>query len=346
MQAYKPAQCYNRKMVARITYWSFLLFFLPIISYAALMSGDDAVSVSISPEYPGPGEQVMVTVSGRLLDIDSSTITWVVGGKKVLEGPAEKNYSFWTSKSGSASTLDVSILTSDASRYQKQIRITPSQIDLIWEAKTYTPPFYKGHSLASSESTITVVALPELKGSNGTKISASKLIYKWSKDGKNIGSASGLGKQSFTFTSAKLFNENQVTVAISSSDGSVSASRSITISISEPRIVLYPVPALLGTLYDRAFGSSFTLEGDEIGVRATPYYFSTETNGVAQISMTWALNGKTLPTEPEGNSLVTLRNGSAVGTARISVNALHPNKLLQNAQWSGSVNLGNSGAQF
>jgi len=332
-------------MVRRIICLALLSFF-PIVASAAVLSGDEAISVSISPEYPGRGEAVTISITGRTFDVDSATVTWTVGGKKVLEGPAEKSYSFTTSESGAVSTITATVLTSDGTRYQKGISISPSQVDLIWEAQTYTPPFFKGHSLASSEGVITVVALAELKGSNGVKISASKLIYKWSKDGKNISSASGLGKQSFTFTGAKLFNDNKVTVSITSQDGLITAERSISIPVSNPRIVVYPAPALLGTEYGNALTNSFTLQEDEMGVRAVPFYFSTTAAGAPATTLAWSLNGKILPTEPGSDMLATLRRGTSAGTARISVKGAHTSNLLQSAEWSGIVNLGSGTNTF
>jgi len=327
-------------MVKRGIYVAILFSCLPLISHAALISGDDAITASVSPEYPGQGEEVNIVLSGRTIDIDSATITWMVGGKKVLEGPAEKNYSFTTNGTGAVSTIDVTVVTGDATRYQKQIRISPSQVDLLWEAKTYTPPFFKGHSLASSESTITVVALPNLKGNSGTTLSASKLIYKWSINGKNISSASGLGKQSFTFTGAKIFNDNKVNVTISSQDGSITASRSLSIPVSEPRILLYSAPSLLGTLYGEALSKSFTLSEDEMNVRAVPFYFSTTASGLPTAVLVWSLNGKTLPTETGADTVSTLRKGTSAGTARLSIKGSHTSNLLQSAEWSGTVNLG------
>lgn len=332
-------------MVRRIIYLV-LLSFLPIIASAAVFSGDEAISASISPEYPGRGELVTVSISGRTFDIDAATVTWTVGGKKVLEGPAEKNYSFTTNESGAVSIITATVLTSDGIRYQKRISISPSQVDLIWEAQTYTPPFFKGHSLASSESTITVVALAELKGSTGVTIPASKLIYKWSKDGKNISSASGLGRQSFTFIGAKLFNDSKVTVSISSQDGRVTAQRSISIPVSNPRIVIYPSPALLGTRYGNALTNSFSLQEDEMGVRAVPYYFSTNAAGVPATTLAWFLNGKILPTEPGSDMLAILRKGTSAGTARIRVEGAHTSNLLQSAEWSGTINLGSGTNTF
>lgn len=323
-----------------------LLSFLPMTVSGAIMSGDEAISVSISPEYPGRGETVTISLSGRTFDIDAATVTWTVGGKKVLEGPAEKNYSFTTNESGAVSVITATVLTSDGTRYQKGISVSPSQVDLIWEAQTYTPPFFKGHSLASSESIITVVALTELKGSTGATLPASKLIYKWSKDGKNISSASGLGKQSFTFTGAKLFNDSKVTVSISSQDGLATAERSISIPVSNPRIVIYPSPALLGTQYGNALGNSFTLSEDEMGVRAVPFYFSTNAAGVSATTLAWSLNGKILPTEPGSDMFTTLRKGASAGTARISVKGAHTSNLLQSAEWSGIVNLGSGTNTF
>ena len=47
------------------------------------------------------------------------------------------------------------------------------------QARRYTPPFYKGKKIFTSESVIKFIAIPNFVTSNNKKIPASDLVYTW-----------------------------------------------------------------------------------------------------------------------------------------------------------------------
>ena len=54
---------------------------------------------------------------------------------------------------------------------------TANHIDLFWEADTYTPPFYRGHSQVSAESEVEVVADAYIYDRTGKKLPDNQLNF-------------------------------------------------------------------------------------------------------------------------------------------------------------------------
>ncbi len=80
----------------------------------------------------------------------------------------------------------------------KDIPITPEDLDIIWQANSYVPPFYEGKALFPPVGTVSFVAMPGFIDSNGNPVNPKKLIYTWSQDTTVLGDKSGYGKNVLT----------------------------------------------------------------------------------------------------------------------------------------------------
>jgi len=67
---------------------------------------------------------------------------------------------------GEKKTVTIKVVSRRGGYLEEKITFQPALVDLMWEANTYTPPFYKGKALTSSKSSITVTAIPQLKTSD------------------------------------------------------------------------------------------------------------------------------------------------------------------------------------
>jgi len=201
-------------------------------------------------------------------------------------------------------------------------------VDLLWEAQTYVPSFYPGHTLASSESTVRVIALPYV---GETLVPKDTLIFTWSKDGTQDLPQSGQGKNEYTFTAAKKYGKSDISVSISSGKNSPQANAHILITTTEPRVVLYPFDSARGSRGEIAYSSQTTVEGGAVSVKAEPYYFSRE--HISDILFRWSGGGKMLtPTDPD-KSIMTLGVAQGVaGNVDIRVTVSHISNLLQEAE--------------
>ncbi len=93
---------------------------------------------------------------------------------------------------------------------------------------------------------------------------------------------------------------------------------SLTIPATDPEIGMYVKDPLRGVLYDQALPSSVSLAGQEVTLRAVPYYFANESISNGSVSYVWALNGNTVTGPNSAQGELTLRQtqggqGSAPG---------------------------------
>ncbi len=293
-------------------------------------AGED-FSVEFSPENPGPNTGVSANIISYSFDINRSFITWIINGQTKLKGTGEKSFSFQTGNMGTQTALSVSITTDSGAQLRKNFSFKNADVDILWEALTYTPPWYKGKALPSSESLIKITAIPHFSGS----ISPSKLIYNWSVDFKNKPDISGLGKRSFTLRSVDVFNENKISVTVSNYDESITAEKNISIAIGQPKIISYEENPLEGTRSNQALQKEFQLNSVAINIRAEPFFFSTI--NLKNLLYEWTMNSQKIATE-EFPNILSLARGEQSGKSAIGLKIKNPINIMQFAENSLRVN--------
>jgi len=310
----------------------FVLFAL-IFAAFALAGYSQAVnedfSVEFSPETPGPNTTVSASLISYSFDVNRASITWILNGQTKLRGTGQKNFSFTTGNLGSRTNISVSITSEDGVQLQKNFSFQAADVDILWEALNYTPANYKGKSLATSGSLIRITAIPYFPESS------SKLIYEWQIDYKNFPDVSGIGKNSFVFKSADIYNKNKIGLTVSNYDRSIVAKKSVDIEIRAPKIVFYEESPLEGPKYNRALVGDIQMAQDEIIVRAEPYFFSIK--DLAKLSYEWLMNEEKVIPE-EFPNILSLRKGESPGRSLINIKASNPLNILQYADSSLGIN--------
>ena len=160
-----------------------LIFFLwnhiAFAQFSLSPSLDNFVELQVFPNFPKANENIFFEVASYSTDLNQATIVWLKDGKQVASGVGLKNFSAKTGQLGTKIKMDVLIQTSNNKEVFKTVTIIPAEVDLIWEANSYTPPFYKGKALFPNEGKITVVAFPHILNDGGQRISDDKIIYKY-----------------------------------------------------------------------------------------------------------------------------------------------------------------------
>lgn len=207
---------------------------------------------------------------------------------------------------------------------------SPFTVDILWEADTYVPDTYAGHTLPSSESSVRAIAIVS---QDGVLLDTDALVFTWSQDGVQDLPSSGPGKDVYTFTAAKKFGKTTIKVAVSSGGKSPRVEKSITISTSEPRVVLYPYDTSRSLRGEIAYGSQVSVDGGTLSVKAEPYYFSrTRTSDVVY---RFSQGNTTLTPTDADKSIMTFGVAEGVtGNVDIRVLASHFNNILQTASRS------------
>src|SRR3989344_6530597 len=154
------------------------------------------ITLTVTPEFPRANEEVTVSARGFSIDLDRAEVSWTLNGKLEKKAVGGTIFSFRTESLGKTSALMVTVKSLSQGSFKETLTIRPAEVDVLWEALTYTPPFYKGKRMLSSSGTITVTAMPSFVVASGKTLDSAALVYSWEQDGKNLLSQSGFGKQS------------------------------------------------------------------------------------------------------------------------------------------------------
>jgi len=301
----------------------------PIISHGQLMGMlDDGISVGIFPENPEPNQPVTITLESYSIDLDKANTKWYVDNNLAQEGRGLKSLRFQTANLGTSNTIKI-IIDSPNGQIIKTATINPNVVTILWEADTYTPPFFKGKTLFSHQSRITFMAQPQII-SNGRVINPANLIYRWSKDGTVLGNQNGYGKQTLTLTGSVISRSMRIFVEVEDPQSGATASGVIEVSPTEPEILMYEMDPLYGVQYNKALSDSLPLKGREVTLVAIPYFFSSQyAFNSGELTYTWSINGNTISDNLNTNTRVFRKVGDISGRSDICIRIEQPNKILQ-----------------
>lgn len=313
-----------------------IFFSAPEIGQAQLIGiSENDVSVGIYPESPQPKDPVTVTIETYSFNLDNSNTKWYVNGNLAQEGKGLKTLTFQVGNLGQTSNVRI-VIDSDKGQLIKTIAITPSVVTIVWEADTYTPPFFKGKALFSHQSTITFMAQPQLV-TGGRTLNPANLIYTWSKEGTVLGSQSGYGKQTLTLTGSVISRSMKVMVEVQDPTSGATASGVIQVDPIEPEVSMYIVDPLYGVQYNKAIKGNLPLNGKEVTLTAVPYFFSNAESESGSISYNWSINSNTISDGLNTRTRVFRKVGEVFGISNIGLKILQENRLLQFASYNLSI---------
>jgi hypothetical protein len=297
--------------------------------------GTDPLTVSISPTYPAPYQTVTITPSSTLFDIAGATVTIVVNGKAFYKGSGGTSVQVPVGGAGSATTIKVSAV-SGGQATSKTLTIRPADVALVVEPISTTHPFYGGPGLVAANGRVRVIAIPDVRTSSNRAIDPANLEYTWKLGAQVLQNDSGIGKSVLDATAPERYRDADVSVTVSSSDGTLNAQAHTNISPVDPIARMYRNDPLLGPLFDVAVPPSITMAGTEDSYRGVAYYFSSPP------SLSWAVNGVANGTDKD----ITVRSaGSGTGSAVLNFTA-NQEETSQTANTTVSVNFGQKKSGF
>lgn len=337
----------QKKLISIFSFVFFIVFIFLFSSHntqAQNINGgqtrESDVSVDVLPSVPGPNENITINLTSLAVDLDKADITWIVNGKFAYTGKGQKSYKTTTGGVGTTTTIDVAIVINRNSRIDKKIVIQPSEIDVLWEVPdAYVPPFYKGKAMPTSESTLKLIALPNIRNSKGVKTSAGNLVYKWKKNNISLPDQSGYGKNTLTVTTSYFNSKEEISLEATSATENFGAKTNLIIKTLEPKILFYEDNPLSGILFNNALSKGFTLADGETSIIALPYFFTPNDPLDKDIRYTWSINNTKIALPPKINELV-VKKGASTGTAKITLQIQNNLKLFQDATNTLFVTLG------
>ena len=157
-----------------------------------------------------------------------------------------------------------------------------TRTDVLWEsADSYTPPFYKGKPLPSNEGYIRAVAV-------SSSFNPKTTTYTWTRGGKVVSKASGLGKSAFMFKHDILNNIESIGVGLHAGGNISDSSSTASITPTTPSILVYEKRD--GFIdYNHGYTGGFSLKHAGTTLRVEPFFFSIPRNPSADLDISFTL---------------------------------------------------------
>ena len=297
-------------------------FLFPGMVFAAL----DAVTINVNPETPGQNEDVAVSIQSYAVDLNSSMITWYVDNNPVKSGIGEKNITTRTGDLGKTTTIHVVIADMNNIRYDKEFVLRPAEIDLLWEANTYTPPFYKGKALPTYQSVVKVVAILNVGTTSNNQFAYS---YTWTTGTRGLGN--GYGKNTAILPMKYSGMKVPVSVRVRDTEGTLIGSAKQNILAVDPILAFYEQAPLLGSRFDHTLNGSIQTTGTSFRVRAVPYFFSNDNMANHDLVYSWKKDGVKIIQGSNPNSLILEKSGTEAQSSDIQLLIQNRKRILQAA---------------
>jgi hypothetical protein len=205
--------------------------------------------------------------------------------------------------------------------------LSAQSVDILSQGEGYVPPFYKGRTLWSKESRLTLYAVPQGLGS------PNLLNYRWSRNGTVLGASSGIGKSSLSFSDTVFSKPVTINVEIVDADNQVLASGTTALAPLPPFLVIYEDSPLYGYLFHKNLSGAYPMLEKEVTFTAFPYFFNTAKREAWNLTYKW--NGA------QGKGSITYRQPEeGSGTAEVRVSLTHSESIMQSAEKSLLVKFG------
>lgn len=280
------------------------------------------ISLETIPQYPEPESDIFISLNDYNLNSVGSTIQWYINDKELTQSKNERSIRVHTGKMGETQEVKVVLSRTRAPVLTKTLHITPNIVDIILEAKTYVPPFYKGRALPSSESLIRAIALVH-NTSGGIK---TTYTYKWSLDDTVLFGGPMKGKYILE-QPVPLFGGSELTVEVFDANNVPVGKKSIGIEPVEPELYFYEYTPLRG-LSERAATNPLTLISEETIIFGEPYYMNTRMSDT-NANFTWHVDGKEVSHDSSAPNMLTVRRNGSSGQSSLSLDILTKTKIQQ-----------------
>jgi hypothetical protein len=287
----------------------FLLFCVPM-SIRAQVLGGEGVTLRTYPEYPQPFEETEIVIDDYSVNTTGATINWYVNNKKIDAFTNERSLTLLTGKLGEKTTVQVVLSRPNTPPLSATRVITPIAIDLILEAETYTPYFYRGRALPTADARARAIAVVH----DGTRGVAQSYTYKWSIGDSIVSGGSLVGKNVLDFTIPH-YNTSGLSVEVYNSKSERIGVASMSLEGVQPELHFYESSPLRG-LGEKEVRDTVPFVSDEITLFAEPYYMNTGSK-YQNANFVWKLNGTKVTEERELPHALTLQKASDSGAITI-----------------------------
>jgi len=299
----------------------FSFYTIPLQIHAQTMSPSNTNSFSIqtSPLAPTPNDFFSLSITGGSIDISNSKFSIFVNGKFFKKVSGKDSVELLAPDAGKTMFISV-VAVSGGHTYKQNISVHPLGLAIVTEPLSSAPPLYMGKSGIPMSGKVRLVAVPDFRTANGTRVDPKTLSYTWRiTSSQNMLIDSGIGHSAVIVSMSQLpYRTKTISVLVQNRSDSLVSSRSIDISSTDPSVHIYRDDPLMGILYNKALTGLYSIKTGDVSFTAVSYGLPIDTK-VPQI--TWALSDN----QSQTGEKITLRpRGSGTGSEKISVTATSP----------------------
>ncbi len=297
----------------------------------------EKIYYNIIPEKPNLGDSVTIEAEMYGTPVKDALFVWKLNGQKITEDVGANKFNF---KLTQKSKIDLTITTGAGVIIDKFFEFDPKKIIVIWESKTFTPPFYKGKSLYSPESSIILNAI-NIDQEN--PLTNKYNNYNWSVNGTVIGDKSGVGYSTYLFQSDLINREPLFKLVVSgissfkdknnNKNNTYSNETFFRINTFPTEIISYEKSPLLGVMFNKTIKSDFKLDKNETTIVSYPLYYSFLTSLSGLYS--WYINDTKINTNLNQLSFRKTKDNEK---SRLTVKIKNLESILQSREFSYIVN--------
>lgn len=299
---------------------SLFLLAYPAFSLAQLtLSYQRPLTLSLSPENPGAGETVHLTIQSYAMDLDRSVVTWRANTAVIATGVGVKEATVVAGKLGETTLVTVDASDPDGNVASAEARIQPAEAQILWSSDSYAPPLYKGKTLAGTGATIRAYALVRLARPGGAIVPESDIIYTWYRNGTALVNISGRGKSSASFPGPAPLRADTIRVEAETTDRSLHTVASVVIPAADTILALYENHPLFGILFHRAIIGEVNTTEEEAKVTAIPYFAHISSPHDASLTYEWRLNDMPVVQDEKERETLTITAKDYTGPAAIEL---------------------------
>jgi hypothetical protein len=299
-----------------------LFFEVPFLHAQSLFNIPQTATLKANPSYPGPNTSVTISLDDYSIDTVGARITWLVDGTELKDETNARSIKIQTGKLGQKKVIKTILSRPSAPSITSSLVLIPVAVDIILEAKTYTPLFYTGRPLPSMESPMRAIALVQTGGAQGPE----SFTYIWSLGATVLNGGPIKGKYMLDFVMPR-YDQKTLSVQVLDQNGTPIGRSAATLEAEEPEILFYEHSALRG-LGQKTIASPYPLLGEEATIYGEPY-FTHSAVGADTTSFDWKIDGEDATSEPGIPNAISLRRTGDAGSARISLSVTTKDRIPQ-----------------
>ncbi len=291
----------------------------------------EKVYYEVLPTKPRVGDTVDISTEMYGTPVKDAYFTWYIDGKEYEKGIGRSKISFYLSKK---TNVSVKIITGPGYPAENSWTFNPQNTVIIWEANTYTPPFYKGKSLYTAESGLILNAI-NLSAKN--PLTNTYNNYIWKVDGSVKGDNSGVAQNTYLYQGDILMQEPYFEVIMQgvsayrngkqdlSDESLIDSSAAIRVPTLETTVFTYENSPLLGILFDKQVTNNiFRFNKSETSLVVYPGYFSVPST--LNMGYEWTINDDVVKRNVNSITFKKIRDDEQ---SRLSISLSNPKALLQ-----------------